>query len=71
MFSFMIVVNDNGELKSVSAAELGARYGNEQDLLVDQIESVLSSILRDRASAGTNQWDDIVEHSFDETVGSD
>lgn len=56
MLSFMIVVNDNGELKSVTESELSGIYGNEQDLLSDQLESVLQSVLNARqgiAPAGT------------------
>lgn len=51
MFSFMIVVNDNGELKSVTEAELGAIYGDEQETLADQIVTVVSSILDRREAA--------------------
>lgn len=71
MFSFMIVVNDNGAIKSVSTDELGS-YGVDGHVsLLGNLEEALSSILDDHVKANASKWDGIVEHSFDETQSSD
>lgn len=70
MFSFMIVVNYNGELKSVSAAELGGYILDGSRALLGNLEDVLSNILDEReAKAEVVSRDDGWHEDFSE--GSD
>ena len=59
---YLIIVNDNGELKKISAAEFGVAF----PLQTQQIEAMLNSILDDQSKREAElTYDDQIEMGFD------